>query len=350
MLEAYGKGDMGVNIKGIAEMAGVSVATISRVLNHPEKVLPETRQRVLEIMREQDYTPNWFARGLNRARTHTIALVVPNIENSTCQKIISGIETVAYNKQSTVFLCNTRNDPEALCSYLKMMLSRRVDGIILVTPLLKAEAEQMLSDPSVPSVYVGKYPVRGRETICYLDYEEGVGRLADHLTGLGHHSIDLLRDTVRNYETDSMEEGFHEARDKYGFTGVVHEAENTIQGGYIAARKILTRGELPDALITASHDQAFGVIKAAHDLDISIPGKLALSAMTNSDMCSIVSPGLTSLEQPALRLGMVAARMLFDRIENEEFALDVPQKVILQSTLKIRASCGNTKHIYEIHD
>lgn len=341
---------MSVNIKRVAEMAGVSVATISRVLNHPEKVLPETRQRVLEIMREQNYTPNWFARGLNRARTHTIALVVPNIESNTCQKIISGIETVAYNKESSVFLCNTRNDPGATLTYLKMMLSRRVDGIILVSPVPESESRRMLADTSVPSVHVGKVAPGGNEANCYLDYEEGLGRLADHLMGLGHRTIDLLCHNPGNYESLSLEEGFCRARGERGFAGVVHRAETTIQGGYLAARKLIEHGKLPQALITASHEQAFGVMKAARDLAVPVPERLALAAMTDSDLCSIVAPALTSLEQPALRLGMVAARMLFDRIETGELLPDVPRTLILQSTIKIRRSCGNTKYIYEARD
>ncbi len=100
-----------MNIKEIAKAAGVSVATISRVLNHPEQVLPETREHVLSVMKACNYTPNWFARGLNLGRTNTIALLVPNVELQQFQQLISGVETVTRNKQYAVIFCHTGNDP-----------------------------------------------------------------------------------------------------------------------------------------------------------------------------------------------------------------------------------------------
>lgn len=331
-------------------MAGVSVATISRVLNHPEKVLPETRDHVLQVMREQNYTPNWFARGLNLAKTNTIALLVPNIEYGPYQQIISGIETVVHNKQNTVFLCNFRNDAGTEYNYLKMVLSRRVDGVVLVSSLLRDGRTEALASAGIAAVHIGKHRLEGCKTSCYIDQEEGAYRLAEHLSELGHRRIDLLLDTAKNPELPLMETGFRRAAEERRTTGKVHYAPNSIRGGYIAAKKLVQTDELPDALITVSNEQAFGVMKAARDLGVSIPGRLALASMTDSAICSIVSPQLTSLEQPALRLGMVAARMLFDEIENEDFDIGGPQEVILQSTLKIRHSCGNTKYIYELQD
>ena len=125
-----------VNIKEIAQLAGVSVATISRVLNHPEQVLPETRERVLAIMEANDYTPNWFARGLNLGRTNTIALLLPNIQSCLYQRIFSGVETVARSKQYVVLSCHTHGDPALECDYLKTAQTRRIDGVILVATAL----------------------------------------------------------------------------------------------------------------------------------------------------------------------------------------------------------------------
>ena len=113
-------------------MAGVSVATISRVLNHPEQVLPETRERVLAVMREQDYTPNWFARGLNLGKSNIISLLIPTIESSFYQQITSGIETISRSKGYAVFFCDTHSDEQIEAEYLKMAETRRIDGMILV--------------------------------------------------------------------------------------------------------------------------------------------------------------------------------------------------------------------------
>ena len=121
-----------------------------------------------------------------------------------------------------------------------------------------------------------------------------------------------------------------------------------MRGGYITAQKLLQNSALPPALITVSDDQAFGIMKAAQDQQVLIPQQLALACLKDSPMCSIVSPALTSLELPCRRLGMVAARMLFDNIESGEEDSYGPQEVILQPKLKVRRSCGNTKQIYEL--
>ena len=124
-----------MNIKEVAKAAGVSVATISRVLNHPEQVQPETKNHVLEVMQQLNYQPNWFARGLNIGKTGTIALLSPSIEDHGFLEIVAGVETIARRKDHTVLLCNTHGDAQEELKCLKMVLARQVDGIILAAPV-----------------------------------------------------------------------------------------------------------------------------------------------------------------------------------------------------------------------
>lgn len=339
-----------LNIKKVAAMAGVSVATISRVLNHPELVTPETRDRVLAVMQEQAYTPNWFAQGLNRGKTNTIALLVPSIEYGLYQKIITGIETIASSKRNVVLLCNTRNDPVVELDYLKTFVSRRVAGMVLVSSRLANKQAELLCQAHIPCVHVGKQRLPGCDTNCYIDFEDGAYRLTRHLSTLGHKKIGLILDRIQEGESTQMAKGYARAQQEAGQKEYLYYEENSVRGGHSVARRIMQAGELPEALVTASDEQAFGVMKAAQDQNLAIPEQLALASMTDSPLCSIVSPPLTCLDQPAQRLGMVAARMLFDSIENEDFEIGVPQEMILQSKLKIRKSCGNTKHIYELFD
>lgn len=340
-----------VNIKEIAQLAGVSVATISRVLNHPEQVLPETRERVLAIMEANDYTPNWFARGLNLGRTNTIALLLPNIQNCLYQRIFSGVETVARSKQYVVLSCHTHGDPALECDYLKTAQTRRIDGVILVATALDEERLQPFLHARVPCVHVGRTRIRALESQCYLDFEEGAYRLTQHMLELGHKAVGLLLDDPPSVEAQQVHSGCDQALLEAGCPpAAVCLGENSIQGGYLAAQKLFRGGQPPSTLITFSSEQAFGVLKAAQDAGLAIPEQMALACTTDSPMCSIVSPALTCVEHPAARLGMAAARMLFDSIENEEFGLGIPQKMILQPQLKIRRSCGNSKRIYELFD
>jgi LacI family transcriptional regulator len=341
-----------MNIRKVAEMAGVSVATISRVLNHPEQVLPETRDHVLAVMKEQNYTPNWFARGLNLGNTKTIALLVPEIESETQQRIISGIETVARNKGYAVFFCNTHGNAQIEEESLSMCENRRVDGIALVSSNLSRERVLQTREGGIPCVHVGKNRYSGCDTLCYIDFEEGAYRLARHLLSFGYTSIGLLRNTAERYMSAQMENGFLSALRECprAVESSLFSAEASVQSGYLFAQQQVQQGGMPVALITAGDGQALGVLKAAQDAGIAVPQALALASMTDSPVCGLVNPPITALELPASKLGMAAGRLLFDSIENKELELGVPQEMVLQPKLKIRRSCGNEKYIYELFD
>jgi len=336
-----------MNIKIIAEKTGLSVATISRVMNHPEKVNPMTREKVLSIMREYDYSPNQLARGLILGKTHTIALLVPNIENSLFQMISSGVETVSLSKDYTVFLCNTRENPNIEENYLQMALDRGVDGIIAVESSLKQDETKFLKNNSTAFVHIGKRRLFGCNNNCYIDHSEDAKKLTEHLLSMQYNSIGLMLDNSSLETSNQIKTGFLDAINKPKSTNIINSVNN-IEGGFLTVKKLISENKLPRALITATDLQAFGVMKAAQESKIDIPNELAISSLTDSPVCAILSPPLTCIDVPAKRLGMTAARMLFDIIFDEEYASDAYKEVVLQSTLKIRKSCGNTKNIYEL--
>ena len=125
-----------MNIKQIAKAAGVSVATVSRVLNHPENVAPKTREKIQKIIEDKEYKPNWFAQGLNFNRTKTIGLIIPYILNSTYMEIAKGVEDVALQKGYTTFMCNVEKNSRIESEYIEQLLTRKVDGIILMFSFL----------------------------------------------------------------------------------------------------------------------------------------------------------------------------------------------------------------------
>lgn len=338
-----------MNIREIAKEAGVSVATISRVLNHPEVVQADTRDHVLMVMKRFNYTPNWFARGLNFGKTRTIALFVPDIESEKYQMVMSGAETVALNKDYSLFICGTRHDMRIEGNYLDMMLQRKVDGIILTEPGLYHERYAELN--SLPVVLAGVYKGRPEYDWCCVNYQDGVFRLASHLIKMGYRSIDLLLNDMLPEESSMICQGFDQAVEDLGadVQSRHFEVDLGFQGGYFFAQRMILSGDLPRAIITYNDEQAFGIIKSAQASGVRIPADLALAALSDSSAASIVTPALTTLELPNKKLGMVAARMLIDRIEGT-FVEETGQEIILQPKLKVRNSCGNTKFIYEISD
>lgn len=341
-----------MNIRKIAEKAGVSVATISRVLNHPELVSQETRDHVYSVMQENEYTPNWFARNLTQRQTRTIALFYPSNESQFLQMVASGVETVALNKQNFVFLCNTGNSAKTESEYLDMVLQRNVDGVILFSTQLSDAQLSGIVKQNLPRVFIGCSGDDSSRNLCYINYEEAAQRLTEHMLHMGYESMCLLLDNLLVNEAEQIKRGFEKAVAKAGpgLQTDIFVSDRTMQGGLLLTQRLIQLGRLPRALITASATQAFGVMKAARITGIQVPETLAIASMTDSPMSTLVDPPLTAVDRPGKRLGMVAARMLFDSIENRDFLDDTPQQIELLAKLAIRKSCGNTKFIYELFD
>jgi LacI family transcriptional regulator len=341
-----------MNIKRIAELAGVSVATVSRVINHPERVRDETREHVLSVMQKYNFTPNWFARSLNLESSKTIALLIPSIETNYFQQIISGVETVAGNKAYAVLFGQTSNDSGREAEFVDMMIHRKVDGMIQVYSQLNAEETPALQNLELPRVHIGKNRICPNDTLCYIDIEEGARRMTRHLIELGHNDIMALFDEMNGDTSEQINSGCYRAlRDAgQGITFSAEQAESNVRGGYLAVQRLIQSRRLPKALVTASDLQAIGAMKAARDANIKIPDDMALASLTDSAVCSVLSPVLTALELPSKKLGMAAARMLIDQIEDTLPYVDMPHNLILQPKLKIRESCGNTQDFYEWFD
>lgn len=338
------EGDGRINIKEVAKAAGVSVATISRVLNHPERVQAETKRHVLDVMQTMGYKPSWIARSLSVKKTGTIALIVPTIEDRRFVDMMIGIETVAREKDDTVLLCNTHASAQQELKELNMVLKRQVDGVILVSSQLSAEEISPLLEEDFPWVHIGSKAPENCRNLCSIHYEKGAYQTADHLLRLGHRDIALLLDQAPLAEMESIRQGCLRALREHGAEQrEVLYAEDSVQGGYLATQKLLQSGPPPQALIASSDEQAFGAARAAEEEGLLIPDQMALVCLKDSPLCAMFSPPITALELPARRVGLIAARMLFDCIEYEA-APDASQEITLQPNLKIRRSCGSTSY------
>ena len=251
-----------INIKEVAKAAGVSVATISRVLNHPEQVQPETKTHVLAVMESLNYRPNWFARGLNLGKTGTIALLVPNIESRRYREILSGVETVALKKQHIVMLCNTHADPEQEAEYLKMVVSRQVDGVIVASSMLAPAQLTTLIGPDQPWVHIGPGMGEACRNLCYINYEEGAYQMTTHLIKMGQTEIALLLDEAPLTEMKQVTEGYRRAlREQLPGAGeCILTEQDSPRGGFLITQRllqVLTGGQsqaLEESSVVCAHD------------------------------------------------------------------------------------------------
>ncbi len=340
-----------MNIKEIAKKAGVSVATVSRVLNHPENVAADTKAKILSVMEESHYTPNWLARGLNFNRTNTIAMLIPNILDQGYMEIAKGIEDVAHRKGCITLFCNTENSIDKERQYLESLIGRKIDGIILVSTLLEEEDIQKLKTRDIPIVLIGENKELIGVPKVHIDCEEAGFQATAHLLENGRKNIAMIHGKGPETENSRKIRGFIRANHKYGIDedrNMIMQTDNDIHGGYIAAKKLLDRTEMPDAVFASSDLIAIGVIEALKESGKKIPEDIAVVGFDDNEMAKYMDPKLTTVEKPLHKMGVVGARLLFDIIENVDEDELLEREIILQSKLKVRKSCGEADRFEEM--
>lgn len=339
-----------MNIKQIAKAAGVSVATVSRVLNHPENVAPKTREKIQEIIEKTEYKPNWFAQGLNFNRTKTIGLIIPHILNLIYMEIAKGVEDVAIQKGYTVFMCNVEKNDKMESEYVEQLLTRRVDGIIFLFSSLEEENLKSIEERGVPIVLVGENKdVIGFNSVkvnCRLGAESMLKQLVED----GYRSIGILYGNDPEQESLDMLEGYKSvlAENKIKINeNYVKQVENTIEGGYLGVKKMLG-SDAPRVIFATSDEIAYGAMDAVKDMGLRIPEDIAVAGFGNSRMSNLVEPKLTTVELPFHKMGIYGARLLFDLIEDEDKSYENPRQITLQTKLRIRKSCIHKERIGEM--
>ena len=343
-----------MNIKQIAEAAGVSVATVSRVLNHPENVAPKTRERIQKIIDEEEYTPNWFAQGLNFKRTRTIGLVLPQNINSANMEVANGVEEVARKKGYITLMCNMEKDPRMEKEYLDQLITRKVDGLILLYSTLDEEYASWIEDEDVPIVLIGQTKARDNWDSVFVDCRAGAAEMTAHLIECGHRRIAMLCGKDPEMEAKAMLQGYKNVLKASGIKveeHLIYQVNNNIEGGYIGMKRMI--GNLPrkpDAVFASSDEIAYGAIDALKEMKLRVPEDVAVTGFGNDRMSSLMEPKVTTVELPYRKMGIYGARMLFDQIEEKQAkaAKRRPKKIQLQTKMRVRKSCGHRERIGEM--
>ncbi len=337
-----------MNIRDVAKRAGVSVATVSRVLNHPDQVTDKTRNRILDVMKEMSYTPNWFARGLNLNRTGLIALMIPNIVNPIYTEIAKGVEEVAHSKGYSTFLCNTEDSEKKESDYIEMLIHRKVDGLIFIGGHLSEAMMVRIEKDQLPSVMIGSVQGDWKFSQVYTDFFDGARKATSHLIENGIKRIAHITGNLRFIENQEKLKGYRTAMENAGFEiedSWVLSGEDTIEGGYLAAKQLVRSQNPPDAIFIANDWMAFGAMDAIKSEGLSIPKNIAIVGFDNNRMSALVDPKLTTVNLPANKMGLTACRLLFDEIES---ASEEKNSIYIPVTLKIRQSCGLSSGIKTI--
>ncbi len=302
-----------VTIREVAKRAGVSVTTVSRVLNgHDlEHMRPETRKRVQLAISELEYTPIKAAQTLRRQRTQVIGILVPDISNSFFSRIVRGIGAVTFKNGFSTLVCDSNHSVKRESRYLDILLAESVEGIVFIpvgTPDMKG-VNRVLRQ-GVKIVVVDRR-VEGLPAVEADNFGGGL-ELTRHLLGLGYHRIAYISGPPEVSTAKARVAGFQQALAEAGLAPVVIEhGEFTYESGYEHARQIL-RGYRVDAIMAGNDLIAIGVLQAAEDLGVRIPKDLGITGFDHTPLLSLVRPKLTTVEVPAYQLGEEVARQLLE--------------------------------------
>lgn len=337
------------NMKQIAKKCGVSVATVSRVINHPESVSQETYHKIIAVMNELNYTPNEQARSLTLNRTNTIALLVPNILNPLYTQIAKGIEEIAHQKGYNLLLCNTELDVSKERNYINMLIKRRIDGLIFSYSLLSGNDIDKISNQNIPLVMIGENVDGVTTNKIVADLELGVYQAITHLIEIGYKEIAFISGPKKLLESYEKFKGYERAMREFGLPineQYIIEGDNEVEGGYLAAKKLLMVIPRTSAIFVSNDLMAIGAMDAIKSEGYNIPSDFSIVGFDDIKMASLVEPKLTTVSHPVHKMGLIAARLLFDAIDNKEEG--VYQKVLLEPILKVRKSCGHDDRVREI--
>jgi len=344
-----------IDIHFIAEKAGVSYTTVSRVMNNSSLVKPTTRRKVEALIRKHDYVPDYFARGLKRKRSYTIGLIVTNITYPFYPRIIRHIEEQAFNNGFSVILCDSGGDLEREKLEIGVLLEKKVDGII-AAPVDVPDSNEDLYRRIVASgksvVFVNNFLEDVDTDSVRLDNIEASQRITEHLIRIGHKRLGLIKDAFDRLA--SREDGFRRAHEKHGMTidpdllvrrdiseGGIRTGLGDELDGHRFAKVLLSRSEPPTAIFASNDAMALGVCKYAHDSGIPIPDELAVVGFDDVPYASFLNVPLTTMAQPSQEIAGAAFGLLRERIESDSEIL--PRTVMVKAKLIVRESCGATR-------
>ena len=326
-------------ISDVARAAGVSVATVSRVLNRSDKVKPETKERVVQVIERLEYTPDASAKALRSRRTSLIGVVIPDVSSIYYLELLKGIENTAIEANYNLIICDAQNSPKRENEYMRMLAERRLDGFIIINTLLPTDRIGRLVKQGFPLVLIGRELPGGHVSSIMVSNSTGARQAVEHLIQQhGHKRIAYLRGMLHPDD----EERFAAYRQTLVENGLafdpqlVERGHFTEEGGARAVQKLWQRAKFT-ALFAGNDEMAIGAMEKARQLGLKVPGDLAVVGFDNIRLARHISPGLTTADMPKYQLGAMAAKKLLEALANDHIAYE---KVVLRTELIVRQSCG----------
>lgn len=328
---------MPVSIKDVAARAGVSIATVSHVLNGTRETRPATRDRVLEAIRDLGYSQNQSARNLARGRSSLLGLIISDIRNPFFPEVTSAFqdEALAHNMDAVVL--NTNYDPQRTVNAVRRLAGLQVPGVAILTSQIDPAVADLLPQAGVASVFLDLGRVGRNISNIVVDYAHGISEALGHLAGLGHRRIGYIGGPLTLPSAQLRKKAFMDSAIRAGLEpDRAIDADFTVKGGYMACAQLLNGSPLT-AIVTGNDLTAIGVLHSAFDGGLRVPEDLSVVGFDDIVFSEYTQPALTTVAVPRTELGRVAFEALWEMMQDpdqkgREFRVET-HLVVRQSTL-----------------
>ena len=322
---------MATSIKDVAREAGVSIATVSRVLNDIDVVNEDTKKKVVDAIKKLGYRPNIIARSLKTQRTKTIGILVPDISNQFYPEIVRGAEDVSNIYDYNIILCNSDLDIKKEKEYLRVLKEKMVDGVLYMSSSLSPEIMDIINELDLKTILVETSDKEGRLPSVTIDNVKASSDSTGFLISKGLKHIAFIgteRDSLNAWNDRYV--GYENAMKKAGMEinpNLIHLSSIKMKSGYEAVLKFIKSGDRFDGIVCASDEIAMGAINALRDNSIEVPKDVSVVGFNDNFAASIFYPKITTISQPTYDMGSVAMRMLIKiltkkPLEESQFVLE----------------------------
>jgi LacI family transcriptional regulator len=325
-----------VNIKDVAERAGVSATTVSHVVNGTRFVAKDARARVEEAIAALGFVPSAVARSLKHRATRTFGMLLPNNSNPYFAEVLRGVEDRCFDSGYSLLLGNSDDDPKRQAWYLRTLAEKRIDGLILVSagagevaPLRELKCPVVMLDRELPGLAVD---------LVAADHLLGGWLATRHLLDLAHPWVACISGppgvAPSSQRRAGWKKGLAESRVERR-EGDLARGDFTPRGGYLAMQALLRRRPRPSAVFVCNDLMAFGALAAVREAGLKVPEDLSIVGYDDIQLAAFSAPTLTTVAQPKRQIGVLAAELLLDRLETGRVE---PRRVLLEPELRRRES------------
>lgn len=325
----------------VAKAARVSIATVSATINQSAYVSPELQERVRKAIADVGYHPDAIARSLKKRSTQTLGLIISDITNPFFTSLVRGIEDVANGRGYALILCNTDERVEKERDYLRLLRSRRVDGLIMAPAGAVEDYHRFFVEVNTPLVFIDRKISAVPADSVVVDNVGGARQAVEHLLRLGHRRIATITGLPQISTTHERVQGYREGLERAGLSfdpGLLRCGNSRLEGGYQAALALLALSERPTAIFATNNLMAIGLMRAVAERGLRCPEDLSVACFDDFEWASVFHPRLTTVAQPTYDMGAKAADLLFARLEGT--LTGDPKEVVLSPSLVIRDSCA----------